>query len=133
MTYAKKTKVPVDRSRLEIERLLAAHGADQFMNGWESGKAMVGFRMRGRYIRILLPLDVKGSSAEQQLRTRWRALVLVLKAKLEAVRVGIVTFEEEFLAHIVMPDNQTVGRHLLPRIADAYKSGKVPPMLLEAP
>lgn len=54
-------------------------------------------------------------SAEQMLaeyekatRQRWRALALVIKAKLEAVASGITEFEQEFLAHIVLPDGRTV-------------------------
>lgn len=38
---------------------------------------------------------------EQACRQAWRALALVIKAKLEAVDAGIVTFEEEFMAQIV--------------------------------
>jgi hypothetical protein len=39
---------------------------------------------------------------EQAVRQRWRALVLVIKAKLEAVESGITSFEDEFLAHTVL-------------------------------
>lgn len=134
MSYAKDTRVPVDRSRAEVEKLVAKHGADQFINGWEQGRAMIGFRLNHRYIRMSLPLEAKGrgQNADQVVRSRWRLLVLVLKAKLEAIAGGVSTVEEEFLANIVMPDNQTVGRHLLPRIAEAYKTGKLPPLLPEA-
>ena len=48
MAYAEKTNVSTDRSRAEIERTLQRYGADQFMYGWESERAMVGFRMAGR-------------------------------------------------------------------------------------
>ncbi|MBI2798928.1 MAG: hypothetical protein HYX63_01375 [Gammaproteobacteria bacterium] len=66
---------------------------------------------------------------QQAVRQRWRALNLVIKAKLEAVESGISVFEEEFLAHIVMPNNQRVGQWMLPQIAAAYSSGKMSPML----
>lgn len=128
--YAEDTKVPVERSRMEIEHLLAKAGADQFLSGWEHEKAMIGFRISGRYVRMYLPLEAKArQNPDQVARSRWRALGLVLKAKLEAVNVGIVTLEEEFLAHIVMPDNRTIGSHVLPRIAEAYKTGKLPALL----
>lgn len=39
---------------------------------------------------------------------------------------------KSFLAHIVMPDGQTVGEMTRPRIAEAYQSGEVRP-LLEGP
>jgi hypothetical protein len=136
MTYAKKTKVTVDRSRAEIERLLHKHGADQFINGWDGDKAMIGFRMKARYIRFTLTLlPPKGmnspSAIEQNTRSRWRALALVIKAKLEAVETGIVSFDEEFLAHIVMPDSRTVGAHLVKSITEAYATGKMQPLLPE--
>jgi hypothetical protein len=52
-------------------------------------------------------------------RQRWRALYLVVRAKLEAVEAGIAIFEEEFMAFIVVPGkNQTLGEILLPRLSD---------------
>jgi hypothetical protein len=66
---------------------------------------------------------------EQACRTRWRALALVIKAKLEAVASGITTFESEFLAHIVLPDGRTVGGWIAPQLAVAYERGGMPPML----
>ncbi|MCH8878151.1 MAG: hypothetical protein IIA89_15260, partial [Chloroflexi bacterium] len=50
-------------------------------------------------------------------------------AKLEAVEVGIATFDEEFLSYIVLPDNTTVGEHLLPQVAKSYLDGSMPLML----
>jgi hypothetical protein len=54
---------------------------------------------------------------------------LVIKAKLEAVESGIACFEEEFMAHIVLPDGRTVGEHVIPGIAQAYETGNVPALL----
>lgn len=85
------------------------------------------FRMRERFVRIAIAMPPKGQ--EQRQRSKWRVLVLVVKAKLEAIQSGVVTFEQEFLAHIVMPDNQTVGEHLVSKIAAAYETGKLPPLL----
>ena len=47
-------------------------------------------------------------ASEQGKRSRWRALYLVVKAKLEAVSSGIVSMEDEFLAQTVMNDGETV-------------------------
>jgi hypothetical protein len=44
--------------------------------------------------------------------------------------IGITTFEEEFLAWMVLPDNSTVGEKVLTQLAEAYKDGQMPPMLL---
>ena len=66
---------------------------------------------------------------EQAVRQRWRALALVIKAKLEAVESGITVFDKEFMAHIVLPDGKTVGEHMLPQIESSYETGSMPPLL----
>jgi hypothetical protein len=149
MTFARDTHVSVDRSKAEIEQLLRRYGADQFFTGWDADAAVIGFRAQGRFVKFHLPLpsrtDAKftrtpsrgtrrtSSEAdrhwEQACRQRWRALALVIKAKLEAVASGITTFEDEFLAHVVMPDGQSVGDWVRPQVEDAYLSGKMPPLL----
>jgi hypothetical protein len=135
--YAQGTSVPVERSKAEVERILTKYGADQFSSGWMDGKAVVMFRLKGRYIRIEMPtLQTKPSmtassieTANRENRRRWRALVLYVKAKLESVSSNIVSFEEAFMAHIVLPNRQTVGQFLIPQIAQAYQSGAMPPAL----
>jgi hypothetical protein len=67
---------------------------------------------------------------EQAGRQRWRALALVIKAKLEAVAAGITTIEDEFLAHTVLPDGSTVGQFMKPQLAVAYEQGSMPTTLL---
>ena len=147
--YAANTEVSADRSRSEIERILQRYGADQFMYGWEQAHAVVQFRAHGRHIRFLLDMpDPKDrefthtpnrgnartpqqafAAWEQATRQRWRALKLVIQAKLEAVEAGITEFEAEFLAHIVLPDGTTVGQWALPQVATAYELGTMPKML----
>ena len=63
------------------------------------------------------------------MRQKWRALALIVKAKLEAVESGIVTFEEEFAMHMILPDGRRVAEHVMPAIEQSYASGNVPPML----
>lgn len=148
MGYAENTSVSTERSRAEIERTLRRYGADQFMYGWEPECAMVGFRMAGRQVRFLLPMpDPKdrrfthtdtgrarkplaaNAEWEQASRQRWRALSLVIKAKLEAVESGISIFEDEFMANIVLPNNRTVSEFMLPQIRSAYETGSMPKLL----
>jgi hypothetical protein len=141
--YAENTKVPAERSRSEIERTLTRYGADQFMYGWEAERAIIAFRMQARMVRLTLPMPdmqefmhgpsgrLRSSAAAEQAykqatRQRWRALALVVKAKLEAVEAGISTFEQEFLAAILLPDGSTVSEMLTPQIERAYKSGTMP-------
>lgn len=68
---------------------------------------------------------------EQACRSRWRALLLSVKAKLESVEIGISEFEEEFLAHIVDPaTGRTVGEDIVPQIAKRYEQNGAPVCLI---
>ena len=44
------------------------------------------------------------------------------------IESGIVTFEEEFLGHILMPDGRIPYEHANAPLALAYDSGKVRPL-----
>jgi len=66
---------------------------------------------------------------QQEVRRRWRALALAVKAKLEVVASGIVGFDSEFMPYIVMPDGKTVAEHVSPSIAEAYAGGKMKALL----
>ena len=46
----------------------------------------------------------------QACQQRWRALLLIIRGKLEAVESAITTLESEFLANVVLPDGGTVGQ-----------------------
>lgn len=152
--FANKTQVSPEKSRAEIEKLLVKYGASSFMYGWENIHAVISFKMNSRLIRFVLPMPnpkdrefvfkqqnswcemkeaEKRERLEQAKRQRWRALVLVVKAKLECVESGITTFENEFMAHIVLPDGSTVGKFMAPQIERAYENGKMPLLLGEAP
>lgn len=146
MTYADNTQVSSDRSRAEIERTLQRYNTDQFMYGWDQNQAIVGFRMNDRQIKFLLPMPDKSEymktptgkkRTEKQINTgwekagrqQWRALALVIKAKLEAVESGIAVFEDEFMANIVLPNGSTVSDFMRPQIAASYESGVMPALL----
>ncbi len=147
--YAANTSVSVDQSRAHIEKTLRRYGANGFMYGWEGTRAVVGFRMNGRQIKFEIQMPDRqdpeftmtpagrershtqaDSAWEQAGRQRWRALELVIKAKLEAVESGITEFDTEFLAHIVLPDGRTAGEWAVPQVAAAYESGAMPQKLL---
>lgn len=149
MAYAEKTSVSVARTKAEIEELVQQHRANQFVSGYKDNLAVIGFTMDGRQIRFLLPLPDKQAREywytpgrgqrrtdeaahtawEQACRSRWRALYLIVKAKLEAVDAGISTVEREFLYDIVLPDGQTAGEWMAPQIETAYETGQMPAML----
>lgn len=150
--YAENTGVSSDRSRAEIERTLQRYGATGFMYGWQNGQAMIAFELNGRRVQFVLPMPDRNAKEfthtpsrgtrrsqnqidqafEQAVRQRWRALALVIKAKLEAVEAKITVFEDEFLAHIVLPNGQSVGNWMRPQLEQAYETMTMPPMLLEA-
>jgi len=148
-TYAAETSVSSDKSRAEIERTLARYGAAGFMYGWRPTGALVAFEMEGRRVQFRVPLPDRysqeithtpergrqrsaaaaESAYEKAVRQRWRALALVIKAKLEAVESGITTFDGEFLAHIMLPDGRTTGEWMQPQLEAVYESGEMPDMI----
>lgn len=151
--YAAETSVSSEKSRAEIEKTLMRYGASHFMYGTGPDRAIVAFEMDGKRVQFNLPMPsrndrrfthTEGRGTERSpekaaaeydkgVRQRWRALALVIKAKLEAVESGITMFEEEFMAHIMLPDGKTVGQFMLPQIEKSYKSGKMPPLLPHLP
>jgi hypothetical protein len=147
--YAENTQVSSEASRGEIERTLRRYGASEFAYGWDKQQAALMFALGGRRIRFALPMPdpterrfthtpgrglVRDAAArereyERAVRQRWRALALVIKAKLEAVDSGITTVEHEFLAHVLLPNGSTVGEWVGPQVETAYAGGAMPSLL----
>lgn len=116
MPYAAKTKVPAERTRSEIEALLLKHGATQFASAWDHGSqhARIEFIISNRRIRF--EIKIPDHQHAQQIRSRWRSLMLAIRAKLESTKTGIETFDEAFLAHVVMKDGRTFGEITLKQL-----------------
>lgn len=137
MPYAKYTEVPVSKTRAEIEMLLERAKAKQYGTAvdYELKVARVQFKLHERIIRFTVNLPDRQKLGETRFardeRQRWRALLLVLKAKLESVESNIETFEHAFLSQIVMPNDKTVGDIVTAQIAESYKTGKMPRALTE--
>jgi hypothetical protein len=148
--YAAGTSISIAKSRADIERFLARHKATGFMYGEQGGVAMIAFELEGRRYRMDLrypPLSSFENLGTNQYTARmsqqermvaaqekeklrlWRGLVLLVKAKLEAVSSGITTLEEELLSYTIMPNNQTVGEWLEPQLKEVYRTGKMPPLI----
>lgn len=140
MAFAENTSVPVERTRGEIEKVVRAHGASAFASGWSGPKATVEFIAQGRRVRFALTLPSADDCRfthlnaysrrattqatklwEQAIRSHWRRLLLVIKGKLEAAESGIETFEDAFMANIVLPNGSTVSESVAPMIEKAYK------------
>lgn len=134
--YANSTSVSTEKTRAEIERCLSRYGAESFAYATRGTNAMIGFHHRNRAVRFTLKLpdreDAKFTRTEgrglqrdplaaerlweQACRSSWRSLLLVIKANLEAVEAGIVTFEEAFLPYFVLPDGKTVAEWAEPHM-----------------
>lgn len=148
--YAARTEVPETQSRNEIERTLTRFGATAFAYGWSAdhARAQVMFELGGRRMRFEIILPDRSArefthggngrrrteagmraAYDQELRRLWRSLALVIKAKLEAVATGIVSMEEEFLSHVVLADNSTVGDWIGPQLSAVYGRGDMPALL----
>lgn len=147
MAYAEGTSVDSVKSRMEIERMLQKVGCSHVGVMHEPGFAAVTFRKGSAVVqmRIGLPTakdaprrgigwDSRAAAraeswAEQAGRERWRQLLLVLKAKFTALEQGIETFEETFLAHLVL-GGAPLRDKLLPAVREAIGNQK--PLMLGA-
>jgi hypothetical protein len=148
MSYATGTEVNVERSQVDIERLVKSKGAQRFYRGSDEERAMIAFELANRKIMFELSLPQPADFAtvkvgrrtakatpqqtermiEQALRSRWRALMLCVKAKLVSVETGIETIEEAFLAQIIVPTDDGRARRFSQvakaAIENSYKTGR---------
>lgn len=148
--YAADTSVPMDRSIAEIRTTVRRYGATEFAHMEREAEAAIGFTMRGRRILFRLAMPNPKDRAfthtaakrqersavgaheawEQACRSRWRALALAIKAKLEAVEIGIVTFEDEFLASTIPPGSSiTFGEMVREDMRLSHERGELKPLL----
>lgn len=135
MKFAATTKVSVSGSRRDIDKLLTQFKASRIGVITELGAASVGFTIGDWSVLFKMNLPMRDETRfthknsysrrlaataekmwEQACRSCWRALLLTVKAKLVAVESGVETFEQAFLAHLVIPGSHgvTVGEAHLP-------------------
>lgn len=126
MAYAARTEVPLDRSIGEIVKVLRKAGADRIAQAEEPGRIAVQCFLNDRLLRFTIALP----DCAQARRQRGRALLLVIKAKIESIESGVETFDEAFLANIVTPDGRTIAQWAIPQIEHAYVEGKMPTQLM---
>lgn len=152
MTFAAGTKVSVDKSRAELDKLLAKHGATQrgIMSDDVEGRASVVFVLAGHRYRMDIPLPLAKAFQkapkwpykprpaadqrrlhDQACRERWRAVVLLTKAKLELVALGVSTVEREFLADLVLPNGERLHEAVARQLVAAASSNA--PLTLPPP
>lgn len=157
--YAEGTTVRVEESQAEIRGLLAKHGATGFMFAEEvaaggTARAAIQFILGGLPYRfeILRPTaeefeeeyartrrsgmaySIDGKrKAEAEWRRRWRARLLWLKATLEfATAEGGDELQRVLLPMLALPGGQeTMFDYAARELPGAYRSGRMPPLLLE--
>lgn len=141
MSYANGTVVPAEKSRMELEKILRRAGAVQhgFMNDGQC--AMVAFILDGRHIKLSIKIptlqEMQARSkysydekrllrmVDQEERRLWRVMVLLVKAKLEAVAQGLSDVQREFLADLVVENGKTVSEVLHAQLDEVRRGGKV--------
>lgn len=143
MAYAATTSVPIAVTKAQIEELVKQHGGTEFATYQGKDFAQIAFTANGRSVRFTLRIPSYRSPEfertktgvfrrekaiveawNQACRSRWRALMLVIRAKLESVESEIETFEEAFLANIILDDGATVYERALPAIEAHYAGGQ---------
>lgn len=142
--YAAQTSIPVGKSKGEIDKLLREWGCTRI--GWEenvkTGEVVLRFvwskdqnvyaakmvvkipdeksiRARPEVLneRTGKPSDIRVAKAlEAAGRSELRILLLWLKAAFNAVEMGLTTAEIIFLPFFMMPDDQTVGDVIVPKL-----------------
>lgn len=156
VTYARGTEVSVERSQTELARLLDRAGCRKhsFSRDNDCGLSWVVFVLEDRQYRIEVPQPTRADirrrldrgklpkgwlgwdearrtewvdrQVDQHAREAWRLIVLVTKAKLELVAAGFSSYQEQFLASLMLPDGALLGAAAAPAIAQAYESGSQP-------
>ncbi|HEV2036914.1 MAG TPA: hypothetical protein VGU71_22410 [Candidatus Dormibacteraeota bacterium] len=140
--YAEDTEVPVASSQADLQRLVIRAGADQCAVAWDQTQgAAVRFRLAGRYaqlhvppptgkklaeLRLRRPRTDDREIADQEERRCWRALLLLVKAKLEAIESGITTAEREFMPDLLLADGRRLEQWAAPELAAMYETGSLP-------
>ena len=144
--YAEQTAVPAGRSIEQIKWNVGRFGATEFGYHECAERATVGFVIEGLRFEMMVPLPdaadsrrtptgkvrAKAAAAAQhnaEIRRRWRALAVVVKALLVAVDEQIMDLRQAFMPYIVMANGVTVAENLLPVIEKAAKAGELPSTL----
>jgi hypothetical protein len=155
--FAANTKVPVERSRAEIDSLLVKNGASSIgiLNDVENNRAAFAFTLRGARYRVEVPLpkledfwptrqeeprgwfnwdkerrtDWVKIRLDQAHRQRWRCALLMVKSKLEIVRMGLSSVEREFMSDLVLPNGQTAYETFAEITRRGFSVGDLPKLL----
>lgn len=135
--YIRGASMSCAATQTEIRDLLLGAGAYAFQCSSDDGQARVAFRSGGHQFQMAVTVSTGRAAATRRaqetetahvasqnaLRQGWRQLSALIRAKVEAVASGIVSFDEEFLAYMLLPGRGSVFRATAPAIAAAYAVG----------
>ena len=133
--YAERTTVPVTKSKQDIERALNTYGVEEYAFGTSPRGSGIIFKYDGKVYKINVsepdPNKFRyDNQLQQAIRSRWRVLLLCIKAKLNLVQDGQSSFEDEFLAYMSLPEGITVAEFMrLPKNVKRLEQSKMPLLL----
>lgn len=132
--YAKNTTVPIARSKQKIEELLTSYGIEESFLGRSPRGDGIGWKYKGKVYKMSVPIPSKENKTEkqyeQELRQRWRILYMSMKMKFEEIDAGVISFEDQFLAQMSLPDGTTVADFMkLPENITRLEKTKMPKLL----
>ena len=132
--YAKKTTVPVARSKQNIEELLESYGIEESFSGRSPRGDGIGWKYKGKVYKMSVPVPSKDDKTdkqyEQEMRQRWRILYMSMKMKFEEIDAGVISFEDQFLAQMSLPDGSTVADFMrLPENLKRIERTQMPKLL----
>ena len=124
--YAEGTTVSVQSSQGEIAGILAKHGVKRQAWASEPEGDTLHFELAGHQYRFRINRPTKteawamfpnareiGPKIEQEWRRRWRANVLLLKAKLEFADGEAAAVMRELMPYAVLTDGRTLEEAVL--------------------
>ncbi len=150
--YAQDTTVTWEKSRDEIEQVLKRYRCTHFAYMTMPNAVMIAFVRDGVPYRIEVPLpkptekvvmvkpngnprpeSQRAKAIEQEQRRRWRVLLLLIKARLEWVSLGMSNMAEQFLPDVALPNGETLGKYAAAQVQKAIADGKMPQNILALP
>lgn len=153
--YAEGTSVGIDRTISEIQKLVKAHKATSWryeeVDDVTPAYRTISFVLQGRLIRFtveeaplsefkrtptgLLRTDASMVKvADEENRRRWRAVLLYVKASIEAMYSGVPQLRHALLPYVVMEDDESVGDKVEAQFAEQERRREIhmlPPVIVE--
>ncbi len=146
-SYTTGARVPADRSITEIQTLVRTHGATawRYEERDDQNPALmrISFVLEGLPLRFTVTAPTRDevvispsghfrteaqitAALEQELRRRWRAVLLLITAKFAAIQAGVVDLQVEMLPYIVLDNMQTMAAFILPQVSSRQSRRDLP-------